>query len=478
MSKASYAVFQAKSEKRWADKAYAINDISITNIFNWKNATLKLNSPLTLITGKNGSGKSTFVNSLKHVYNLQNGHNEFGVLEPLDGYEIKIQNHYGQIITVENKTIIRNEFTLPPLKDFSFDLNNYIKFKYSSGQEMISYREILQQYDPISMDGNLLSIMKEIIDKPIISAEIIIDEENNHYVYYRLKLKDGTIYDTYTMGSGEYYINQFLWGISNLKEGEIVVIEELENYIHPEAQKKLLEIMQEAITTKRIQLLITTHSPTIIDYVKPSSRILLKYNNVNIIPINDCPNWLAKDCIGETISDLTSVLLEDSKAITFFDTMVSRVNPSLRKQLIYIDSEGYGNIQKSVKVIINLNTLKVIGIVDGDINIDENNYLIRLPGNEPPEKMIVTCAMNHYSTIAESINRPIEDVKEAFEKAILIEDYHGWLPKVSELLGENQDYLWVTLVKIWCNNNKSEVKKFYEKFYEKFVFANTAYQHI
>jgi len=474
MSKASYSVFQAKSEKRWTDRAYAINDISITNIFNWKNATIKLNSPLTIITGKNGSGKSTFINSLKHVYNLQNGQNEFGILEPLGEYKIEIKNHNGQIITVENKNLIRNEFRIPALNDFSFDLNNYIKYKYSSGQEMVSYRDTLQQYDPITIDGNLLSIMKEVIDKPIISAEKIIDDEDPLKVYYRLKLKNGTIYDTYTMGSGEYYINQFLWGISNLKEGEIVIIEELENYIHPEAQKKLLEIMQEVITTKRIQVLMTTHSPTIIDYVKPSSRILLRYNNVNIIPINDCPNWLAKDCIGETINNLTSVLLEDGKAITFFDTMISRVNPSLRKQLIYIDSEGHGNIQKSVKVIIDLNTLKVIGIVDGDINIIENNYLIKLPGNEPPEKMIITCAMNHYDTIADSLDLQVERVKEVFEKAVLIDDYHGWLPKVSELLGENTNYLWVTLVKNWCNFNKTEVTKFYEKFYEKFVFANSS----
>ena len=318
MIKAEYEDYQRRSLAKWGSRGYFIQEISINNIFNWKDANIKFNSPISVITGKNGVGKSTFINAIKQVYDLQNNINEFGILSELENYRIKLVNRQNRELLIENKNIVNQGFRLPLVKDLSFNLKNYIFFKNSTGYDMKTYIDTLDQYDPISMSGNQLNTMKYLIEKQIISAEKIVDEEDNNREYFRLKLEDGTIYDSYTMGSGEYFINQFIWNLQSLPKGSIAIIEELENYIHPDAQKKLIELIYEYSILKDIQFLVTTHSPTLIDHVNLNSRILIKLYNSKVIPINDCPNWLAKDVIGNTIDDKITVLLEDEKAISLF----------------------------------------------------------------------------------------------------------------------------------------------------------------
>ena len=237
-----YNDYQRRMSSRWRSKNYFLQEVQLINIFNWKNATLKFNSPVSLITGKNGIGKSTFINALKQVYDLQNGESDFGILSSLEEYTIKLANQDGNKFIVENKEIKTVEFSLPKLDDLTFNSKLYAHYKNSTGAKMETYLETLEQYDSKSLTTGLLAVMKELIGKQIVSAERIVDFESkdiSNLEYYRLKIDDDTIYDSYTMGAGEFYINQFLWGLDSLTEGSIIIIEELENFLHPEAQKSL-----------------------------------------------------------------------------------------------------------------------------------------------------------------------------------------------------------------------------------------------
>ena len=240
MIRAEYEDYQSKCSKKWDHKAYPLKRISLENIFNWRSSFIGLLSPISIITGKNGAGKSTFINALKQAYNLQCESQEFGLLAHLSDYKIKLENQKSKELVIVNKNIVKNEFCLPSLHDLTFNSKVYTYFKNCSGNDMINYRKTLEQYDPIPLSQDLILIMKDILGKNIVFAEKILDEENDDLQYYRLKLSDGISYDSYTMGSGEFYINQFLWALKDLRAESIVVIEELENYLHSEARKKLL----------------------------------------------------------------------------------------------------------------------------------------------------------------------------------------------------------------------------------------------
>ena len=249
------------------------------------------------------------------------------------------------------------------------------------------------------------------------------------------------------------------------------MIEELENFVHPEAQKKILELIHKYSVQKNIQFILTTHSPTLINHVQSLSRILIKIDSEsNIICINDCSTWLANDHLGNKIENKIEVLVEDVKAGQFFEAIISQQNPSMLKQLTVTNGEGESKIIKCIDIVkqLRLSSSKIIGILDGDSECDEQDYLLKLPGDEPPEKLIMPYIISNYDKIAAKIERNLEDVKTAFENARTIEDYHEWFSNASANLGWGNDVLWGILTRMWCVENVEETTKFFTKFVKEF----------
>lgn len=471
MLKAEYADHTRKCLRRWESNHYFLRHVALKNIFNWKNSNLTFHSPISVVTGRNGTGKSTLVNSIKHIYDLQNGSHDMGIFSMLEDYSIEFVNQVNEKIIVKNRELVSEEFRFPTLIDLTFNSNDYSFFKLNTDEQRETYKETLKAFDQIPLEGELLDILKDLIEKPIVSSFKIIDEDQNDRIYYSLELDDGTIYDSFSMGSGEFYILQFLWGLKSLKEKSFGIIEEMENYVHPLAQKKMLELLHCFCGTKNIQFLLTTHSTVLIDHLDQNSICLLKNFNSNIITIEKCPPWLAKDTLGKDIENKIIVFLEDRKAITLFKNIISQHDRELLHQLNISNAQGSGNIYKIVSMCNQFNIQKVIGIVDGDDSQPEEKFLIKLPGELPPEKLILPCILANSKTLSEMIKKPEAEIVHAFSSANHIHEYHEWISTISYTLGEDPNYLWSTLTKIWCQENQECSRQFYEKFGTLFAAA-------
>ena len=244
MKSSKYNDFKRDCLKKWDKGDYHLKSINIENIFNWKDATVTFHHPVTLITGKNGVGKTTVINAVKHAVKHQNSESpEIGFFSIIDYFFIQLENFKSKCIEIDNKGIQTDEFKLPTVIDLTFNSSLYSFFNEYTSEQMLNYQKTLEQFDAITLPGNLLALMKEILEKPIQSAEKIIDEDQQDKEYYKITINDEFCYDSYTMGSGEFFINQFLWGLNDIPPCSIVIIEELENYLHSGAQKKILELI-------------------------------------------------------------------------------------------------------------------------------------------------------------------------------------------------------------------------------------------
>lgn len=85
-----------------------------------------------------------------------------------------------------------------------------------------------------------------------------------------------TTYSGFNMGAGENALFEIFSIIFACPEGLLLVIDEIELGLHEEAQKRLLKELKEICNDKHIQIICTTHSPTIINSVPPESRFFVE----------------------------------------------------------------------------------------------------------------------------------------------------------------------------------------------------------
>lgn len=118
-----------------------------------------------------------------------------------------------------------------------------------------------------------------------------INPEDNIYQFFLNKDDVHTEIDT--ISSGEREIINFIFGlfIEDMKDG-IVIIDEPELHLHPNWQKKLVQILKDETKDRNIQILFVTHSSSFISYniLNNIYRIYKKDGFSECLRINDLLN--------------------------------------------------------------------------------------------------------------------------------------------------------------------------------------------
>lgn len=101
---------------------------------------------------------------------------------------------------------------------------------------------------------------------------------------------------------------------NNYSSPRILLIEELEAHLHPQLQIKLLTYLQEQAKKSDIQILITTHSPTI-----ASSTSIENIISMNVVDENKIKAIQLKDCgIEEAAEKFLNRWLDTTKSVLLF----------------------------------------------------------------------------------------------------------------------------------------------------------------
>ena len=84
----------------------------------------------------------------------------------------------------------------------------------------------------------------------------------------------------------------------------LVLLEEPENGIHPRALKPFMYFLRNCLDQENIQILVTSHSPYLVDYLSPEETFLTRRKSgfteaVRMDKLPDINNWMENLSIGE-----------------------------------------------------------------------------------------------------------------------------------------------------------------------------------
>ena len=125
-------------------------------------------------------------------------------------------------------------------------------------------------------------------------AVIAINSLANHYIILRIR------YSENHMGCGQGRLIRMIDAIENAPEQSLIVIEEPETALHQDAQHNLAIYFLEVCKRKRHQIIVTTHSPTIVDAMPMEARKKTERTSYGTTVENN-------PTIAEIVSDWTKI---------------------------------------------------------------------------------------------------------------------------------------------------------------------------
>jgi len=224
----------------------------------------------------------------------------------------------------------------------------------------------------------------------------------------------GDKYDQESVSVGEDNVGQILqafFSFKKLKEeyqdyhGGILLIDEADAGLFPAAQIEFVEIISKLAKTLDLQVVITSHSPTMIEKIysltqKDNKNYKTIYLTDTFGDISAKENWswphIYADLHVETVKvadelrlPKVSIYFEDGEANDFFLALVTE--QKLKRPLniqsgITLGCEQYKDLIK--RKISEFSKRSVI-VFDADVKgVDELKNVVRLPGEYPPDQLL------------------------------------------------------------------------------------------
>ena len=131
-----------------------------------------------------------------------------------------------------------------------------------------------------------LSRLSEILGRPYRAAKMALSNVDKNRLIPVLQRSES--YSGYHQGQGETTIAELIQ--ADLPEYSLLLIDEIESSLHPRAQRRLIRDLASVSRDKEIQIILTTHSPYVLEELPPDARLhIFEQNDVRQIMVGVSP---------------------------------------------------------------------------------------------------------------------------------------------------------------------------------------------
>ena len=209
----------------------------------------------------------------------------------------------------------------------------------------------------------------------------------------------GATYSELHMAAGERAIFRLSREIAQL-QGALVLIDEVEAGLHPWVQQLLMLQLQQLALRNDLQVVVTTHSPVVLDTVPAHGRIFLERDDTGRVAVRPPYRDVVRNALYGRSSDALNLLCEDAAAEGILQGVFDVLLP---RQRIHRESVRVGRDTGADEFPMHATAFRKFGqirnfvfVLDGDKRDSDLEQRIRaragtdvpvlfLPGNGAPE---------------------------------------------------------------------------------------------
>jgi len=409
--------------------------------------------PVTAVIGPNGGGKTTvlgaaacaYIDITPRRYFAKSGKYDSTMQDWVIEYELIDRNlnareSIRRTASFRNARWNRDAVERPVLV---FDVSRTVPANERSELLRCASRTFeVSETDTKSFPLELQRAIARILGKDIGGYRQLNVRSNGRVTLLTGATRDGSSYSEFHFGAGESSIIRMLSKIENAPDQTLILIEEIENGLHPVATIHLVEYLIDVAQRKKVQVIFTTHSnealrplPTKAVWVATQDRIFQGKLDVHSLR-----------AITGQVETKAIIFVEDAFAKTWVEAILrqSLDFPIDHVQVHAMSGDGtavamnkYHNKNPAVST-------PSICVIDGDSlqSENENDGVFRLPG-AAPESFVFDSVLEAWDTIGgklsvailerfENSGKVLETCKDVRRQNI---DSHLLFSQVGERLG-------------------------------------------
>lgn len=130
----------------------------------------------------------------------------------------------------------------------------------------------------VSLTQDEVEAVSEVLGRTYTQIRIVKHDLFDVEGYTAQMKTDRLAYSEAFAGSGEFAAIMMVRGISQAPEKSLILMDEPETSLHPGAQQALMRVIYKQVLAKKLQVVITTHSPAIVGDLPPTSIKMLGVN--------------------------------------------------------------------------------------------------------------------------------------------------------------------------------------------------------
>lgn len=207
------------------------------------------------------------------------------------------------------------------------------------------------------------------------------EDDSGHTHFVKIRPTDGISHNSEGAGEGVVSLMFIADALRDLRPGSVLVIDEPELSLHPEAIRRLRDLLSEK--ARRHQIVVLTHSPLLVDWhdianggrvarihkVDGESRVSQPSKEILRTLSKQAGCWRTPHTLGSNANEVfflrdQVIIVEGQEDIALFPTVLEQLGVELNGTFFGWGASGAGNIPNVAQLLDELGFEKVVGILD------------------------------------------------------------------------------------------------------------------